>query len=328
MPNETIYGRNAVNEALRAGKHRLRRIFVLESAADKVSKLSEPVGVTSRQTRRSAERPFPQQEAKGKGRAYTDPRNPANASFHKDAPTADTTEAEDEAHGALASIVQQAKTKNIAVERLARFDLDQMTNRANHQGVAAESEPFAYTSFAHLLELAQQDVVGDTPGRDPSPFFLVLDYLQDPQNLGTLIRTAEAVGATGVILPERRAAGVTPAVRNASSGAVEWMRVCQVTNLAQTLEALKGAGVWVGGLDRGNDAVGYDKANYTGKLALVVGSEGSGIGRLVRQKCDFIIQLPMLGHIESLNAATAGSITMYEALRQRNIAPQRATKGV
>jgi 23S rRNA (guanosine2251-2'-O)-methyltransferase len=153
--------------------------------------------------------------------------------------------------------------------------------------------------------------------RGGAPLFLLLDHVQDPQNLGTLIRTAEAMGVTGIIIPERRAAGITPAVSNASAGAVEHLLVAQVTNLNRTIEELKAANIWVAGLDMGDDTQPLDKVDLTGALALVVGSEGSGLSRLTREKCDFLISLPMYGRVESLNAAVAGSIVIYAARRQR-----------
>jgi 23S rRNA (guanosine2251-2'-O)-methyltransferase len=145
--------------------------------------------------------------------------------------------------------------------------------------------------------------------------------LQDPQNLGTLIRTAEAMGVDGIVIPDRRAAGVTPAVSNASAGAVEHLPVAQVTNLNRAIEEFKKVGVWVAGLDMGEDALLLETADLTGALALVVGSEGSGLSRLTREKCDYLIQLPMFGRVESLNAAVAGSIVLYAARRQRAAQP-------
>jgi 23S rRNA (guanosine2251-2'-O)-methyltransferase len=145
----------------------------------------------------------------------------------------------------------------------------------------------------------------------------VLDALQDPQNLGSLIRTAEAVGVHGVVIPERRSAGVTPAVVNASSGAVEHMRVAQVVNLARAIDEIKRREVWVSALDDNERAQPIFSADLKGALAIVVGSEGEGVHRLVREKADFVLKLPMRGQIESLNAAVAGSVALYEALRQR-----------
>jgi 23S rRNA (guanosine2251-2'-O)-methyltransferase len=147
--------------------------------------------------------------------------------------------------------------------------------------------------------------------------FLLLDLLQDPQNVGSLLRTAEAVGVHGVVIPRRRAVGVTPAVVSASAGAVEHLRVAQVTNLARTIDELKRRDIWVAGLDTGADAGLLDQADLRGPLALVVGSEGYGLRRLVREKCDFSVRLPMRGRVASLNAAVAGSVALYEVDRQR-----------
>lgn len=223
---------------------------------------------------------------------------------------------EEKAGGPVAGILELAARHKppIPVKKVNRQELDRLTNQANHQGVAAQVPPYAYTDFDELLESSRAN---------PDALFLVLDSLQDPQNLGTLFRSAEAVGVTGVILPERRAAGVTPAVRNASSGAVEHLQIAQVVNLPRALDQLKEAGVWVAGLEDEKSAQPYDKASLTGRLALVVGNEGAGLGRLVREKCDFFVILPMLGKVASLNAAVAGSIALYEALRQRRAAAKK-----
>jgi 23S rRNA (guanosine2251-2'-O)-methyltransferase len=155
----------------------------------------------------------------------------------------------------------------------------------------------------------------------PQALVLVLDSLQDPQNFGTLLRTAEAVGVTGVIMPEHHAVGVTPAVCNASSGAVEYLHITQVVNLARTIEELKAANVWCYALAGDAAATPYGSADLQRPLALVVGSEGSGVSALVRKRCDGALAVPMHGRIESLNAAVAGSVVLYEVLRQRGIAP-------
>jgi len=209
---------------------------------------------------------------------------------------------------ALAAARDKDKKSPVPLQKVPRSELDRLTTGANHQGVAAEVPDYAYARFDDLLKTAQDN---------PNALFLVLDYLQDPQNLGTLLRTAEATGVSGVILPERRAAGITPAVRNASSGAVEHLAVAQVVNLPRALDQLKEAGVWVAGLEDEPKALPYAKPDYTGRLALVVGSEGPGLGRLVRERCDYFVLLPMLGKIASLNAAVAGSVVLYEVLRQR-----------
>ncbi|MEI6046103.1 MAG: 23S rRNA (guanosine(2251)-2'-O)-methyltransferase RlmB [Chloroflexota bacterium] len=219
---------------------------------------------------------------------------------------------ETKAGGPIDTLLKLAATKktSVPVQKVSRQELDRLTNGANHQGVAAEVPPYAYARFDDLLKVAEAN---------PEALFLVLDYLQDPQNLGTLLRTAEATGVTGVILPERRAAGVTPAVRNASSGAVEHLPIAQVVNLPRALDELKETGVWIAGLEDEPKALPYDKPDYTGRLALVVGSEGSGLGRLVRERCDYFVVLPMLGKIASLNAGVACSVALYEVLRQRRL---------
>jgi 23S rRNA (guanosine2251-2'-O)-methyltransferase len=201
-------------------------------------------------------------------------------------------------------VVDAAEAAGIPVERIQRTRLDAIALR--HQGVVAEVEAFAYTPF-HLLEDRVKMAGGDA-------LVLVLDSLQDPQNFGTLLRTALAARVTGVIIPERRAVGVTPAVTRASAGAVEHLAVSQVPNLTRALESLKRLGLWVVGLDAHNGTQ-YDEADLGGPLALVVGSEGSGLGRLVRESCDFLVHLPMTGPTESLNAAVAGSIVLYHVFR-------------
>lgn len=190
---------------------------------------------------------------------------------------------------------------NVASERVDRHRLDALVN-ANHQGIVAEADPFPYSALDEL-----------TPS-----LLLALDSLQDPQNFGTLLRTALAVGVDGVLIPEHRAVGITPAVSNASAGAVEHLKVARVTNLTRALRQLKQRGMWVYGLSASADQP-YWSTDLTGPLALVVGSEGEGLSRLVRETCDLLLSIPMQpGSIDSLNAATAGSLVLYEAFRQRS----------
>jgi 23S rRNA (guanosine2251-2'-O)-methyltransferase len=211
-------------------------------------------------------------------------------------------------HG-LESLGSEARTRRVPVEEVDRDRLDRLLSDAHHQGVAAEAEPFAYSHLDDLLAAADEH---GTP-----PFMLVLDSIQDPQNFGTLLRTAQAVGVDGLILPEHRAVGVTPAVSNASAGAVEHLKVARVTNLARSLARLKEHGVWVYGLDTTADQPFFG-TDLTGPLALVVGSEGSGLGRLVRESCDALVSIPMAGGaIQSLNASVAGSLVLYDAFQQR-----------
>ncbi len=209
---------------------------------------------------------------------------------------------------ALQQILDQARRVGVGVETVSRRHLDDLSKNANHQSVMAVVEPRQYVEVEDILENARQ--------RGEPPLLLVLDAIQDVQNLGSLIRTAEAVGAHGIILREHRAAGLTPVVDKTSAGAVEFMSVARVTNLTHTLDDLKRQGLWCIGLD-GDAETTHDKANLTGPIALVVGSEGSGISRLVREHCDVLIRLPMRGHVGSLNAAVAGSVALYEILRQR-----------
>jgi 23S rRNA (guanosine2251-2'-O)-methyltransferase len=205
----------------------------------------------------------------------------------------------------LRQIIDQSRQHGLRVDSARREWLDAQAYSANHQGVLLETGPYPYVDLQDTLDIAA--------ARGEPPFLLLLDLLQDVQNVGTLLRTAEAVGVHGVILQERRAAGITPAVVSASSGAVEHLQVVQVTNLVQAMKALKAADVWLAGLDVGNDAIRYDQANLRGGLGLVVGNEGEGLRRLVRETCDFIICLPMRGQIASLNAAVAGSVALYAA---------------
>jgi len=209
----------------------------------------------------------------------------------------------------LAEIVRQAQARGIPAESMPRRWLDDHTRGANHQGVVLEAGAYPYVEVEDMLGLAVER-------REP-PLLLLLDLLQDVQNVGTLLRSAEAVGAHGAILQERRAAEITPAVVSASSGAIEHLMVAQVTNLVQAIEALKKADVWIAGLDMGKDSVRYDQASLRGSLAVVVGGEGPGLRRLVRERCDFLIHLPMRGQVESLNAAVAGSIALYAAWQAR-----------
>jgi 23S rRNA (guanosine2251-2'-O)-methyltransferase len=209
----------------------------------------------------------------------------------------------------VGQIVSMAREAGVKVTRSSRHELDQVA--PHHQGVVLESTPYPYAEL--------EDGFAAANARGVSPLFLLLDLLQDPQNLGTLLRTAEAVGVHGVVIPKRRAVDVTPAVVSASAGAVEHLLVAQVTNLSRVIEKLKERDVWVAGLDAAPQAQVYDEVDLRGPLGLVVGSEGSGMRRLVREKCDFLLRLPMYGKIASLNAAVAGSVALYEVARQRRM---------
>ncbi|HEX2997017.1 MAG TPA: 23S rRNA (guanosine(2251)-2'-O)-methyltransferase RlmB [Anaerolineales bacterium] len=209
--------------------------------------------------------------------------------------------------GRLAEILKMAKERRIPVEKTQRARLDKI--HQNHQGVVAEVSGYSYSDEVEILERANR--------QGEPPFVLLLDSLNDPQNFGTLLRTAEAVGVHGVIIPLAHAVEVTPAVVNASSGASEHLLIARA-NLAQSIETLKEAEVWVVGLDQGGTELEAGSRHLRGALGLVVGSEGEGIRQLVRSKCDIVLKLPMRGRIESLNAAVAGSVALYLAYLTRN----------
>ena len=211
-----------------------------------------------------------------------------------------------EEKGRLIEILNDCQCKNIPVERVSRQRLDSISD--GNQGVGLESSGYPYSSLVDILEMAGN--------RGEPPLVLLLDTLQDPQNLGTLLRTAENIGVHGVLLPLRHTATVTPAVVNASSGASEHLLVGQ-TNLAQAIGALKVENVWVIGLESRPEALLPGQLNLSGPVAIVVGGEGAGIRPLVRSSCDFLLRLPMLGKIESMNAAVAGSIALYLARQAR-----------
>ena len=217
--------------------------------------------------------------------------------------------------GTLGEIVALAGRARVPVRRSARTQLDQASQRANHQGVIAEVGGYPYADVERILSRAAE--------RDEAPWILLLDCLQDPQNLGALLRTAEIVGVHGVVIPDRRAAQVTPAVVSASSGASEHLLVAQVTNLARTMEQLKERDVWIAGLEDVSEAQVLWASDLGGALGLVVGSEGQGMRRLVRETCDWMVSLPMRGQVNSLNAAVAGSVALYEIARQRAAATGR-----
>ncbi len=245
---ETLYGRNAVRESLRAGRRKPYRLVLAESVR------------------------------------HTD---------------------------VISHIIFLAEQAGVPVERTDQRNLDRLGD-VNHQGVTLETSEYPYSSLDDALALAQ--------AQDEAPLLLLLDLLQDPQNVGSLLRTAEAVGVHGVVIQRRRAAGVTPAVVHASAGAVEHLLVAQVTNLVDTIGRLKAHDVWVAGLEAVRGAQLYHEADLVGPLALVVGSEGAGLRRLVQERCDFLLRLPMLGQVTSLNASVAGSVVLYEVLRQRKMA--------
>lgn len=207
----------------------------------------------------------------------------------------------------VAGILQKAKELKVPVKEVDTKKLDSLCGNANHQGIIATVATYRYFSVDDILDIAVQ--------KNEPPFIIVADEIADPHNLGAIIRTAECAGAHGVIFPARRSASLSFAVAKASAGALEHLKVARVANIPSVLELLKGRGLWIYGADM--DGKPYCEADLTGAIALVIGSEGFGLGRLVKKKCDFILSLPQLGKINSLNASVAAGVLMYEVARQR-----------
>lgn len=210
-------------------------------------------------------------------------------------------------NSALSALVAKAKESGAVIKEVDVKKLDLISGGAAHQGIVAYASVREYAQVEDIFALAKQ--------KNEDPFLIVLDEIEDPHNLGAIIRTAECAGAHGVIIPRRRSVGLSYTVGKASAGAVEYMPVARVTNIAMALEELKQKGVWVYGADM--DGQAWCKADLKGPVALVIGSEGRGIGRLVKEKCDAVLSLPMQGNITSLNASVAAGVLMYEITRQR-----------
>ena len=210
--------------------------------------------------------------------------------------------------GTIRRIVGIAKEKGVVVQEVVKQKLDEMSQTKNHQGVIAIVSEHEYADV--------EDIINSAESKGEKPFIIILDNITDPHNLGAIIRTAECAGAHGVIIPKRRSVGLTAIVGKTSAGAIEYMPVARVTNIARTIDDLKSRGIWVACADMGVDD--YFDASLDGALALVIGSEGEGVSRLVKEKCDFTVSIPMYGKISSLNASVAAALLMYEAVRQRN----------
>jgi 23S rRNA (guanosine2251-2'-O)-methyltransferase len=215
-------------------------------------------------------------------------------------------------------ILEAARARGIVVQQADKRKLDSLVPGFPHQGVVAQAAAAAYAEVDDLLARAAE--------RGEPPLLVLLDEVEDPHNLGSVLRTADCAGAHGVIVPKRRSALLTAAVAKASAGAIEHVPVARVANLAQTIDRLKEAGVWIAGADAAapGDVYGTD---LTGPVAVVIGSEGSGLSRLVRDKCDFLVSLPMFGRIQSLNASVAAGVILYEAVRQRKGAGRSSPSG-
>lgn len=210
--------------------------------------------------------------------------------------------------GSVAEIAALAKERGIVVQYVERAKIEALAGGHRHQGVLAYVAPVPYAELDDILKAAEE--------KGEAPFLVLLDELEDPHNLGALLRTADATGVHGILIPKRRSVSLNATVAKTSAGAVEYVPVARIGNIAQTLKKLKEKGFWVAGADMDGEKAYYE-ADLTGPLVLVVGSEGRGMSRLTKEACDFIVSMPMVGRINSLNASVAGSILMYESMRQR-----------
>ena len=213
-----------------------------------------------------------------------------------------------EIEGSLRPIIKKARDMGIPVIETDKNKLDQIAEGGNHQGVIAYCAAHDYASLEDIFKKAEE--------KGEPPFIVILDKITDPHNFGSIIRTANCAGAHGIIIPKRGSVGLNEVVAKTSAGAIEYVPVCKVTNIAQTIDILKERGVWVAGAEAGGDTM-Y-KTDLSGSMALVIGSEGEGISRLVKEKCDFLVEIPMFGDVNSLNASVAAAVLMYEVVRRRH----------
>lgn len=213
-----------------------------------------------------------------------------------------------ENQGSIIKIISMARERNIPIIEVDKRRLDSMSNNNRHQGVIAYVTPYRYQEIADILKIAQD--------REEKPFILILDEIEDPHNLGSIVRTAELSGVHGVVIPKRRSVGVNSTVYKTSVGAVNHMAIAKVTNIARVIDELKEEGIFVYGADMQGDTLCYD-TNFSGGVALVIGNEGKGLSRLVKEKCDGIVSIPMVGKVNSLNASVAAGILMYEVMKTR-----------
>lgn len=217
--------------------------------------------------------------------------------------------AKGEKHGSIHRILAIAKERKIIVTEMERNKLNQISQTPNNQGVIAIVPPYDYCEVEEILEEAKR--------KNEMPFILILDGIEDPHNLGSIIRTAETAGVHGIIIPKRRAASVNSTVSKVSAGAVEYMKIARVNNINETIRYLKEQNVWICGTDIDTNTI-YTKQDYKMPIAIVIGSEGFGISRLVKENCDFLVKIPMKGKITSLNASVSAGIIMYEVVKSRN----------
>lgn len=213
-----------------------------------------------------------------------------------------------EKHGSIHKIIAMAKERRIIIVEKEKRQMQEMAQNRNYQGVIAIVPPFEYCEIEDILEEAEK--------RNEDPFVLILDGIEDPHNLGSIIRTAETSGVHGIIIPKRRAAAVNSTVAKTSAGAVEYMKIARVTNISDAIDKLKRAGLWICGTDINTEKYYYNQ-DLTGPIGIVIGNEGSGMSEKVRKNCDFLVKIPMKGKVTSLNASVSTGIVIYEALKQR-----------
>lgn len=224
--------------------------------------------------------------------------------------------AEGEKHGSIHKIIALAKQRKILINEIGRAKLNSMSQTENNQGVIAVVPPFNYCEIEDILAVSKE--------KNTKPFILILDGIEDPHNLGSIIRTAETAGVDGIIIPKRRAAGVNSTVAKVSAGAVEYMKIARVNNINEAINTLKKGDVWICGTDMNTDKYYYEE-DFTGGIGIVIGSEGFGMSRLVKENCDFLVKIPMQGKITSLNASVSAGIVMYEVVKQRSSLAKQTT---
>lgn len=234
-------------------------------------------------------------------------KNPVMEALRSEAEIDTILISRDVTDGSLKKIIELAKQKNILVKNVDKATLDRLSENKRHQGVIAEAMEYEYKEIDDILNLAKQ--------KDEKPFVIILDEITDVHNLGAIIRTAECMGAHGIIIPKRRAAQVNGVVAKSSAGAVEYLPIARVTNISNTIEELKQKGLWIYGAHMDGNNISDEK--FDAPVGLVIGSEGFGIGRLVKEKCDTLVKIPMKGKVNSLNASCAASIIIYEIMKQR-----------
>ena len=213
-----------------------------------------------------------------------------------------------EKHGSINKIIAMASERKILINTISKEKMKQMAQTENYQGVIAIVPPFDYVDI--------EDILSEAKARQEDPFIVLLDGIEDPHNLGSIIRTAETAGVHGIVIPKRRAASVNATVNKVSAGAVEHLKIARVNNMVETMKYLKEQGLWICGTDMDTKTYYYSQ-DLTGPLAIVIGSEGFGMSRLVKENCDFLVKIPMRGKITSLNASVSAGIVMYEAVEQR-----------